>query len=180
MATFDSSYDALAAAGGVTWQAMTAAGIPFVLLTRLTFQTKPTFAYGAYVGIGSVTDSISIAAGSRNRTATGQVRPLMLRWAGQTEGADNGAAALQTAGALVSGGLADGVAGSTFSGGVACFNSVTGNVQNWSTVNTGNNPFPFANLDTFLVITHNSSVLETETLSLKAEYAYVSFDGYLS
>lgn len=145
-------------------------GLPYVMLVRILFQTKPSGAYGAAVGLYDGTTGI--AAGLRHRTSTGDMAAFVSRGASSTTGDDLSATSLASYGAISYAGDMDGVATLEHSA-WTCLEEAG------STVTAAISTSPaaassFGAQEVILSIPHASVVSEAETLSVRAEYAFVA------
>ena len=144
-------------------------GAPFVLLSRILFQAKPTGAYGAAVGLY---DGVTgLAAGLRHKTGASVMSSFMNRGAGSSTGNNFTATALSSIGAISVMGDFDGVATLEYSGW-----SCVEDGGSTKTTSLGTSPAAastFANQEIILSIPHGSTTTEAETLAVKAEYAFL-------
>jgi hypothetical protein len=97
----------------------------------------------------------------------------MIIHGGSAEGQDATATALEARGLIHAAGSFDGVDAVISSGSVIL--EYDGAVQGSATANTGTATPTTANTDLVVVITYTNTVLATETLSVKCEYAVVPY-----
>lgn len=141
---------------------------------RVTMAAQFTGAWGCHLGYVDLTDSSGIATGMRMVTSTSRIRPRGVTYANSLDGQDHPSAlALVSRGLINTVGSFDGVDVNVSS---ACMTvEYDGETVGFSISNTGSPTPDSASTELCAVITHTGTTADTETLSVRFEYAIIPF-----
>ena len=144
-----------------------------MLLTRITFGARPAGgAFGVSMGVYDAVTQYGLGAGARNATATAKMRPVAIRATAQTDGADLSATSLVALGYAPLVGSWNG--SDLQAGAVMALMEESGASRQSCTINLTAVGLATADQRLVVAVTHSSGVPESESISVKCEYAVLS------